>query len=379
MLTDVRADLTWRTVDDRLVISVNPENPIDETLFDTYDICMTGAALRQYADRPAWKVLIQNTWVYARVSPSQKEFILTTLKSLGYVTLMAGDGTNDVGALKQANIGVALLNGTEDDLKAIIEHQKKERAKRVYESQLKLTARFKQPPPPVPAIIADLFPDAVAAQQAAAAAVVGDRAKGVATKVRTFACRRRGAGDDGFVGRSLTSRRSRSSFRTWRRRARCLRSSSEMRPSLLPSRRSFRTLSPVRSFVSLTSQTRLTLLAVVNIIRQGRCTLVATIQMYKILALNCLISAWALSVQYLQGIKFGDYQVTITGMLMSICFLCISRARVSFFDASGGQFADVRDSRSTSFPRSVLLAVSSTSTSSCRSVRRRLRCPSDPI
>ncbi len=51
--------------------------------------------------------------------------------------------------------------------------------------------------------------------------------------------------------------------------------------------------------------------------------------MYKILALNCLISAYALSVQYLDGIKYGDYQVTITGMLMSVCFLCISRARVS--------------------------------------------------
>ncbi|KZT06595.1 endoplasmic reticulum Ca-transporting P-type ATPase [Laetiporus sulphureus 93-53] len=284
------ADLVWRTVDETTIIPINASEPLDTSLFERYDICVTGAALRLFENHPGWTDLIQNTWVYARVSPSQKETILTSFKSLGYTTLMAGDGTNDVGALKQAHIGVALLDGTPEDLQKIAEHQKIERIKKVYESQLKISSRFGQPPPPVPAAIAHLYPDVVEAQKQ----VVTD-----------FQSARKRNPMEKFDLASITDKLA------------AMEDEEEVPKIKLGD------ASCAAPFTSKLSNVS----AIAHIIRQGRCTLVATIQMYKILALNCLITAYSLSVQYLDGIKFGDYQVTITGMLMSVCFLCISRAK----------------------------------------------------
>jgi manganese-transporting P-type ATPase len=45
------------------------------------------------------------------------------------------------------------------------------------------------------------------------------------------------------------------------------------------------------------------------------------------MALQCLISSYSLSVLYLDGVKYGDSQMTAMGMLGSVSFLSVSRSK----------------------------------------------------
>jgi manganese-transporting P-type ATPase len=64
--------------------------------------------------------------------------------------------------------------------------------------------------------------------------------------------------------------------------------------------------------------------AVLDIVRQGRCTLVTTIQMFKILAANGLLHSWSMTVLYLKGVRQGDSQSTVYGLLVAAVFALLS-------------------------------------------------------
>ncbi|EAA63717.1 hypothetical protein AN3146.2 [Aspergillus nidulans FGSC A4] len=321
--------VVWRSIDDKINIDVDPTKPLDKEILKTKDICITGHALAKFKDQKALPDLLRHTWVYARVSPKQKEDILLGLKDAGYTTLMCGDGTNDVGALKQAHVGVALLNGSPEDLTRIAEHYRTTKMKEIYEKQVNMMQRFNQPPPPVPAQIAHLYPPGPGNphyQKAMEREAAKRGAKDAANQPEAIPTIT-SPGAQALQQSNLTPQQQRQQQAQQAAAGFADKLTSTMMEQELddnePPTIKLGDASVAAPFTSKLAN----VIAIPNILRQGRCTLVATIQMYKILALNCLISAYSLSVIYLDGIKFGDGQVTISGMLMSVCFLSISRAK----------------------------------------------------
>ena len=229
-----------------------------------YDLCLDGAGFAALHAAGALPAALPHLRVLARMSPGQKELALATHRDNGVVALMCGDGTNDVGALKRAAVSVALVT----------------------------TSLVPPPPPPPPAALAE------------------EPAGGGSSLLRS---RKKGGGANGEAAGTASAR--------------------EKQQKRLEERlqREMMTLPAVKlgdaSIAAAFTSKSANVSSCIDIITQGRCTLVTTTQMFKILALNCLVSAYALSVVHLRGVRMSDVQATTSGLGTAALFLFVSFAQ----------------------------------------------------
>ena len=118
------AKLSWESVDDSLFkldentlkplappVDVDMSLPYDISNLRNYSLAVSGDVFRWIIDFASEKVLREMLvcgQVFARMSPDEKHELVEKLQSIDYCCGFCGDGANDCGALKAADVGISL-------------------------------------------------------------------------------------------------------------------------------------------------------------------------------------------------------------------------------------------------------------------------------
>lgn len=357
--------LQWKNGNDDSVICAYDPTAL-RSLAEKYDLCLSGSALLSASEKndAIWKCL-DIVRVFARMTPELKERVLISLKQCNRFTLMCGDGANDVGALKQAHIGVALLGGfgsanagskqSQDTVKTRCAGRSKFRKQdnaassqndlfnlSTDELKAKLSAkkldyshcRSKKE-------LIDLLTNVSATTVTKSLT----NPLGLTPEEK----KRKMEEDMAEVERDVERRVARGeSFARIRAMTAFVKKNAEKTKKQAQAKRGFSahatqdTLNKYlddfedgevpmvklgdASIASPFTSRAPSVKGTIDIIRQGRCALVTTMQMYQILAVNCLISSYSLSVLYLDRVKYGNGQMVALGMISTVASLTLSRA-----------------------------------------------------
>lgn len=302
--------------------------PYEETsireLAKEYSLCVTGKSLNGAltASGTLWDNLDQIS-IYARMSPDDKERVLKRLKTQGRHTLMCGDGANDVGALKQAHVGVALLSGfgsantkKQEGAATIVTKTETfaEKMARVKEQAEKMKAEKEKEKLAQAADRAELqvlqtqwYEEELKVRLEAGEKWAQLNAMKVATQRLVQEAKRRQAARSKVAGTGQSLQQVFAEL--------------EETDGEVPKVK----LGDASMAAPFTSRAP-SIKATADIIRQGRCTLVSAIQMQQVLMLSCLISAYSLSVLYLDGIRNSENQMMAAGTALTVAGLAFSYA-----------------------------------------------------
>ncbi|KAI0012819.1 hypothetical protein F4779DRAFT_566997 [Xylariaceae sp. FL0662B] len=121
---DPNAELQWESIDDaayrldcRTLLPLpapadrEASLPYDIVNLSNYSLAISGDVFRwivDFAPNEVMQRMLVRGKVFARMSPDEKHELVEKLQSIGYCCGFCGDGANDCGALKAADVGISL-------------------------------------------------------------------------------------------------------------------------------------------------------------------------------------------------------------------------------------------------------------------------------
>ena len=312
-------------------------------LAQEFDLMATDASLVEAAElEPELWSELDHFRVFARMSPQGKAQVIRQLQQRsGRKVLMCGDGGNDVGALKQADVGLALLSGYGDvnttggdgkggeggaggggqvvsggegsgNAEAALNQQAKEIASKALASARLQKTELKKKQNELTAKQQVWMKEEIAAREARGEEI------GFAAHMSIL---------------KSTMKRMHDELRAEQRRLNAVhgnvydnasKSATEMMgeaDTALPMVRPG-DASVAAPFTSRAPSVR----NIVDLIRQGRCTLLSALQQQQIMMLESLISAYVLSALSLEGARSSERQMIASSWLLMIASVAFSYA-----------------------------------------------------
>ena len=313
---------------------------VDSDLYELnskYNLMMTETSLQKagQVNPKLWEQL-ECVQVFARCSPSGKAQVIAALQKQGHFVLMCGDGGNDVGALKQSDVGMALLSGygnvNADDSKA-----------GENEGAIELADKAEKPgaEDQLNTRVAELKKAGAAAQKLMKEEMNTVKADLTAKQKQWMMDeieRRREAGEDAGVMATMSIMKEtmtrmknelmqaqkdiqRKHGNIFDKDKSIEKMEEDMGGAMMP------TVRPGDASVAAPFTSRSpSIKNVVDLIRQGRCTLLSALQNQQIMMLECIISSYCISALSLEGGRSSERQMMASSWLIMIASIAFSYA-----------------------------------------------------